>query len=330
MMKRNRFHKAAALLLTAAMTVGIFTGCGSSGGGGGGKGLKILYTTTTLDDFRNLLLEGIKSAASAEGVTLDVMEECSTVDQQVAQVKQAQEQGYDAVICLPNDPSTALQLEVVAGDMPIVFVNSKPSSDHLEADKYMYVGSKEGDAGTFQAEYVYNKLGNPSSFNALIFQGEPGHTASLGRTSAVVQYFKDKGVNANFVFNDTAYWSVTQAEERFVIFLKTNQDFDAVFCNNDTMAVGIVNAFKKHGFSTQDIPICGVDATAAGCQSIVDGGMQFTVYQSASGQGEMSVKTAIALATKGTAKGLDGLDDTGTIVWVPFEPVDASNVKNYM
>ncbi len=328
-MRRHFWRKATALLLSAVMTAGVFAGCGGSGGASG-KGLKIMYSTTTLDDFRNLLLEGVKSAASSEGVTLDVMEECSTPDAQVAQIKQAASGGYDAVICLANDPTTALQLEAVAGDLPIVFVNSLPASEHLEADKYMYVGSQERDAGTYQAEYVYKKLGNPKELNALIFEGQPGHSGTIGRTEAVKDFFKDNGVNANFVFCDYANWSDTEAAERFEIFLKTNQSFDAVFCNNDTMATGIVKAMESHGFSTADIPVCGVDATAAGCQSIVDGGMQFTVYQSAKGQGEMSIKTAIALATKGTAKDVEGLSDDGTIVWVPFEPVDASNVKDYM
>ena len=111
--------------------------------------------------------------------------------------------------------------------------------------------------------------------------------------------------------------------------MKTGQSFDAIFCNNDTMAIGVVRAMQKYGFSTEDIPVCGVDATEAGCQSIVDGGMQFTVYQSASGQGEMAVKTAKAIVTKGTAKDIEGLTDDGTTVWVPFEKVDKSNVKNY-
>ncbi len=328
-MKRKKFRNAVALLMTMAMTVGIFTGCGE-GGGGSGKGLKIMYTTTTLDDFRTLLMNEVKKAASAEGVSLDIMEECSTPDAQIEQIKKAAEGDYDGIICLANDPSTALQLETVAGDLPIIFVNSLPSSDHLEADQYMYVGSQERDAGTYQAEYVYNKLGKPSQINAIIFEGQQGHSGTIGRTNAVKDYFAEKGVKANYVFCDYANWSDTEAEEKFGIFLKTNQTFDAVFCNNDTMATGIVKAMNENGFSTADIPVCGVDATASGCQSIVDGGMQFTAYQSASGQGEMSVKTVIALATKGTAKDVEGLSEDGTIVWVPFEPVDAGNVKDYM
>ena len=327
----KRFYKKCGALFAVAVLafglIGSLAACGRSSGGG--SGVKIMYSLNKLDDFRSLLLKGVQDAASAEGVTLDVQSECATVDEQIQQVKSAKSGGYDAIICLPVDPTTALQLEVAADGLPMIFVNSMPSSDHLKADQYMYVGSYEWDAGRYQAEYVWSKLGNPKELNAIIFEGEQGHAGTIGRTGAVKEFFRNNGVNANFVFCDYATWSDQIAAEKFEVFLKTKQDFDAVFCNNDTMAIGVVDAMKKHGFSTEDIPVCGVDATEAGCQSIVDGGMQFTVYQSAAGQGEMSVKTAIALATSGSAKDIEGLTDDGTIVWVPFEKVDASNVTSY-
>lgn len=324
---KNKWKSVAALCAAGVLAAGTFVACG--GDSGSGSGLKIMYTTNTLDDYRTLLQEAVISTASSEGVNLDVQEGTSSVDEQVNQIKAAVSGDYDAIICLMADSSTALQLEAVAGDLPIVFVNSQPDDSQLEADKYMYVGSPERDAGKLQAEYVYDKLGKPSSMNALIFMGEPGHSGTIGRTGAVKDFFADNGVNADFVFCDYANWSDTEAAEKFDIFLKTKQSFDAVFCNNDTMAVGVVAAMKENGFDLKEIPVCGVDATAAGCQSIVDGDMQFTVYQSAAGQGEMGIKTAIALATKGSAKGLEGLNDDGTIVWVPFEAVNSSNVKDY-
>lgn len=327
---KKLFKKAISLSIAGVLCIGVLfsaSACGKDSGGG--SGLKMVYTTTTLDDFREVLQQGVIDAASAEGVTLDVKEECSSVDQQVDQIKQAAEAGYDAVICLPVDPATALQLEIAAGDMPIIFVNSMPSSEYLKPDKYMYVGSYERDAGEFQAEYVWEKLGKPSSFNAIIFMGQQGHAATIGRTGAVKEFYRENGVDVNYVFCDYATWSDEIAAERFEIFLKTGQEFDAVFCNNDTMALGIVEAMEKNGFSTSDIPVCGVDATVDGCQSIVDGGMSFTVKQSGEGQGEMSIKAAEAIVKKGTTKDVEGVTEDRTIVWVPFEPVDASNVKEY-
>lgn len=329
---KKLLKKIVSLSVTGALCIGVLfaaTACGKDSDGGGGSGLKMIYTTTTLDDFRSVLQQGVIDAAAEEGVTLDVQEECSSVDQQVDQIKAAAEGGYDAIICLPVDPATALQLEIAAGDLPIIFVNSMPASEYLKADKYMYVGSYERDAGEFQAEYVWEKLGKPSSLNAIIFMGQQGHAATIGRTGAVKQYFRDNNVDANFVFCDYATWSDEIAAERFEIFLKTGQDFDAVFCNNDTMALGVVEAMKKNGFDPAEIPVCGVDATVDGCQSIADGDMAFTVKQSGEGQGEMSIKAAEAIVKKGTTKNVEGVTDDHTIVWVPFEPVDASNVKDY-
>lgn len=54
-----------------------------------------------------------------------------------------------------------------------------------------------------------------------------------------------------------------------------------------------------------------------------------SVYQSAVGQGESAVYAAIALATGKDVTTLEGATADGLYVWVPFEKVDSSNVKNY-
>ncbi|MBR1630047.1 MAG: hypothetical protein IJ679_12420, partial [Lachnospiraceae bacterium] len=100
--------RAVSIVAMGALAVGLTGGlaaCHRSSGGG--SGVKIMYSTNQLDDFRTLLLEGVKSAASSEGVTLDAMEPCETADAQIAQFKSAADSGYDAIICLPVEADTA-------------------------------------------------------------------------------------------------------------------------------------------------------------------------------------------------------------------------------
>lgn len=332
MFKKISFKRILTCILTGVLVALTIAGCGSKSGSGSGSidgsGVKVYFTTLTLDDFKTLVMNSIKDAGAKSGVQVDMGDPCATVDEQVAQIRDAAAKGYDAIICNAVDPETALQLEVTAGDIPIIFTNSQPDAAYLKADKYMYVGSYEMDAGAMQAEYVWNKLGKPSSINIALFQGQPGHPGAIGRTKAVKKYFKENGVNANFVFNDTAYWDTQKAADEFKLFLKTGQSYDCVICNNDSMALGIIQAMEELGIDYNKIPVVGVDATADGCQSILDGKMQFTVYQSAAGQGQSCIETAVAIVKKGTAKDVQYVTDDGLFVWVPFSPVDESNAAS--
>ena len=95
------------------------------------------------------------------------------------------------------------------------------------------------------------------------------------------------------------------------------------------MALGVVQAMQELGMDPQAVPVVGVDATVAGCESILADGMQFTVLQDAGAQGAACVETAIAIAKKGTAADVTGVTEDGLYVWVPFSPVDKSNAAQY-
>ncbi len=318
--------KRMASFLAAILCLFAMAGCGAASSGGEAK---ILFTVSSMDTFRQTLADAAQSAAQSAGVQLDVLDAGGSIEAQVSHIEEAVSGGYNAILCAPVSVDTAVELKATAGDIPIIFVNSCPDDKQLQADKYMYVGSDEKTAGSFQAEYVLDALSGKDELNVMILKGETGHSGTIGRTKGVKAALEASGKKINYVFEDYANWDSQQASDMFEVFLRTGQPLDCVICNNDTMALGVVEACKNNGIDLSALPVLGVDATAEGCQAIQNGEMAFTVYQSASGQGTAAVETAIALAGGGSAKDIEGLSDDGKYVWVPFEKVDSGNVSQY-
>lgn len=320
--------KLITVFLTIVM-VCCLCGCQSKGDGKtvNGEGVRIYVSLSQADTFRNTLLEQATQTAEKAGAEIVIYDAENSVENQVAQIKQAVKENYDVIMCAAVDADTAQEMEALAGDIPIVFYNTCPDASVLEADKYMYVGSDEEVAGQYQAEYVLENFKGESEINVVIIKGVKNHSATEGRVSGLKKTFAQSGKKVNYVFEDYADWDGEKAEAYFEIFLRTKQDVDVIVCQNDTMALGVIEACKKHDM--EDVMVLGIDATADGCAAIEDGDMAFTVYQSAKGQGEMAVYAAIALGSGESTEDFEGVSKDGCYIWVPFEKVDAKNVASY-
>jgi len=323
--------KIYKIMTAMAVCASLLCGCAATAGADdeSANGIKMYLTVSSADTFRQALIDTAKETAEKMGAEFVAKDAEGSLENQLAQIKEAVDGGYDVILCNPVDVDTALQLQVTAGDIPMVFYNSCPDDERLEAGKYIFVGSNEEDAGKYQAEYILEKFSGKDTINVAVFEGEKMHSATLGRTSSLKAALNESGKTVNYVFDDYADWDSAMAKEQFEILLRTGQTVDVVACNNDNMALGVIQACEEKGIGPDDITIVGVDATADGCQAIADGKMAFTVYQSATGQGEYVVKAAARLAKGQDLKGMEYLSEDEKYVWVPFEKVDAGNVKSY-
>lgn len=325
-MKGNRL--TYRIVLSVMLLSLLLAGCGKQASAGDEK-VRIFLALNQMDTFRKTFVEAAQAKAQSQGMTLDYLDAEGSIENQVAQLKQAAKDNYDVILCSAVSRDTAVQLKMSAGDIPIIFFNSCPDDKYLEAGKYMYVGSNEQVAGAFQAEYVLNKMAGKQEINVVMIEGPRGHSATSGRTNGVKKALQESGKEIKYVFEDSADWDTAKAQKVFSLFQKTGVQADCVICNNDAMALGVIKACKESGTDFASLPILGVDATADGCSAIRNGEMAFTVYQSGVGQGEAAVDMALRLVGHGKIEDMEGISEDGKYVWVDFEKVDSSNVSEY-
>ena len=321
--------KISKFIIVSILLFSFLCGCGSSSIVGGKDDVKILLSVNQMDTFRQTLVDAALIKAKEEGATLDVFDADGMIENQVAHMKKAVEEGYDIILCAPVTTDTVVELKASAKGLPIVFFNSCPSDKQLKDYFYVYVGSDEQVAGEYQAEYILEKFKAKNEINVVILEGSKGHSATVGRTNGIKKILANSGKTINYVFEDYADWDTKKAYDLFSIFLKTGVKADCVLCNNDSMALGVIQCMEEQGISPNDMPVLGVDATIDGCNSIKERKMAFTVYQSGSGQGTAAVEMALRIVRGDKPEEMEGITENGKYVWVPFEKVDSSNVGNY-
>lgn len=291
---------------------------------------KILVTisdnrTGTRGDFEKAIrVEGRKA-----GFNVTVQQTSGVVDTQIKQIRIAKKHGFGGIICWADDPEVAKQLEIASNGLPIVFVNNKPEDEDLSDGSYVYVGSDDSKAGEYQAEYIYEKLGKPSKMNLIIIKGKKDATSTSSITDAARNCLMDKGCDVNIVFSDFANDDQQTAYNLMQSFKTTGQTFDAAICNDDTMALGVVQYMQENGLSTENIPVCGIDGTADALNSIKSGGMSFTVLQQTEKEASAAISAIRALKSGKDIQGIEGATKDGKYIWMPLQKVSADNVSKY-
>ena len=286
------------------------------------EGGNIGVTLYARDQFISNLEQGILKAAEGSGYVVDSQEANNDTQKQQEQVRTFALKNVNAMIVNLVDTSTAETVITEAGDIPIIFINRRPDDSVLKEGKYAYVGSQEWDTGKMQAEFLAKFFeGRTEPIKYVLFMGQLGLENTQQRTESVKTELENAGFTLEKVFEDTALWDRATAMDKMQTLIGTGVAFDCVICNNDEMALGAVEAMKAAGIDLSKVPVVGIDATQMACESIKNGEIAMSAFQNAVAQGEMAINFAVK-AAKGELK--------DTLGWVPFEPVTAENVENYI
>ena len=79
-------------------------------------------TLSSNDTFRQLLIDAAQETAKKMGAaTFEIRDSEGSLEAQLSHIREAVEGNYDVILCNPVDADTTLQLQIEAGDIPMVF-----------------------------------------------------------------------------------------------------------------------------------------------------------------------------------------------------------------
>ncbi len=239
--------------------------------------------------------------------------------------------------------------------IPVIFFNREVSDKVVKSyDKCAFVGTDAKEAGILQGqmigEYVaenFSKIdiNGDGKISYILFKGEEGNNEAIYRTQYSVEEankllakkgkpalsFYDSGNPNKYLVDRNGLWSAAAANEYMTTALTSFSEnkgnmIELVICNNDGMAEGAISALNSSGYNTgkeksRQIPVFGVDATAAAVDLIGKGKMTGTIKQDSAGLAEAVAKIASNyLEGKGMRAGLDdyNIDKSVFKVRIPY------------
>lgn len=286
------------------------------------------------DEWLSELEAGAIAAADEVGVKLTTADAQNDTSKLLQFIETAKNDGQKAVIVNMVDPETAAQCVEAAGDMKVVFVNRIPTvTEGLLNENVVYVGSDENTSGKFQGEWLaeHFKKEGKTEIKYILLNGTIGNVSTTLRTESVLKALEDNGITATEATAPLAADFNRETAQDMIAPLLTTTEYDCIISNNDAMALGAVEALTQEGIDPATVPVVGIDASTDGRQAVKDGTLAMSVFQDPVGQGKGAL-----LAAKNLLEGKpvnDGseydVDETGYIVWVPFELVTPENVADY-
>lgn len=253
--------------------------------------LHIVYIAKTLlNEALQAISQGVKDEADAKGVEGEIQavkDESSPVEQlNIAQAVLARKP--DAILLSPETETNlnpTLKAAKAANIPTVIIIDSRTNGAST------YVGTDQVDVGRQAAEFLH-KL-NPNGGEVAQIEGQPGSPSARLR----IQGFKEgiaKYPDLKLVASQPGNWDRLTALNATTNILRAHPNLIGIYANNDTMALGAVEAVKTAG-KLKQIAVVGTDGIRAARRSIANGELAATVADDLYGEGKISLDMALRL-----------------------------------
>ena len=334
------------IFLTVSVLALSFPGCGKKENTSD-RTLRVGIVTYTQDDpFINTMTEQIredlklkeskdmKILVSVKNGDNDQRDQDELVEEMIAA-------GCD-VLCVnlvdrtaPSDIIKAARQEKI----PVIFFNREPvKEDLMQWDQLYYVGCDAKQSGEMQGEIAADYLkahpgadkNQDGKIQYVLLEGEAGHQDAISRTDCSVKTLIENGIELEKLSYQFADWNRGQAENRMSQLIDHyGTEIELVISNNDEMALGAVEAYRKVGYIRKDWPVIfGIDGLEDALEAVKAGEMQGSIYNDRVDQAKEMAKMAVTLF-EGKDLDQESLKD-GRYYFSEYKKVDGSNIEEYL
>jgi ABC-type sugar transport system substrate-binding protein len=224
--------------------------------------------------FMNDLSDAVKSYAAAADLKILEYVADNDPDKQVAQIKEAVALGIDGIVLDPSSNKGIAEgiRHAKAAGVPVVTLHEPVATQN---ECVAFVGSDFTGGGIKKMKQAMADF--PKGADFAIVYGMMGHSVQLDISAGYSIAMKGYENKYKLVRKGEGRWSTEGALTLATEWFSLSERIDAVICNNDAMAVGVLQAAAAAGKAGK-MKIYGLDAQDDVLAAIKEGLIHATVF----------------------------------------------------
>ncbi len=246
--------------------------------------------------------------AKTAGLPLAVLTCEGSSEKQVNDIKSlvARTQGNVVFMIDPNEATDVIPIARALEEAGVYYATwwNKPEDiDVKDYPHWVTHMSFDGiSAGKFTAEELFKSFPTPGKGKFIALQGMLANSIAQDRFAGMQEIMKSYP-DVKLVAYESAEWDRTRAYEKAKNMLVAHPDVAGIWCANDNMALGALEALRERGLAGK-VLVTGIDGTDELIEALKKGEAAATVYNDSKFQAGISLAQALA-AKKGDLKVAD-------------------------
>ncbi len=242
-----------------------------------------IVVSTLNNPFFVSMKDGAEAKAKELGYELIVLDSQNDPSKELSNVEDLSVRGVKALLINPTDSDAVSNAIRIANraNIPVLTLDRGAS----RGDVVSHIASDNVAGGEMAGKYIIEKVGEKAKVIQL--EGIAGTSAARERGEGFMKAVK--GSNLELLASQPADFDRTKGLNVMENLLAANSDVQAVFAQNDEMALGALRAVQASG---KNILIVGFDGTDDGISAVKRGMLGATIAQQPALIGELGVETA--------------------------------------